>query len=190
MCSLAHRVGGHRSAFPNYQTTQVRSNISLAQLLNCLDGLATEDGLVVVATANDPVALDPAILKRPGRFDRVVAFPNPNPALRTKYLRKLNPNIGLEDLNGAVADCDGFSFAQLREAYILAPARLRKGSRCHAGEPPGCGTDPARGFHYDQHTQEFRGVRHGQLLAKSCAAHSCESVAGNRICAHPDARGR
>jgi len=107
-------------AFPNYQTTQVRSNISLAQLLNCLDGLATEDGLVVVATANDPVALDPAILKRPGRFDRVVAFPNPNPALRAKYLRKLNPNIGLEDLNGAVADCDGFSFAQLREAYILA----------------------------------------------------------------------
>ena len=33
--------------------------------------------IIVVATANDPTCLDPAILKRPGRFDRVVQFRNP-----------------------------------------------------------------------------------------------------------------
>jgi ATP-dependent 26S proteasome regulatory subunit len=73
-----------------------------------------------VATANDPTALDPAILRRPGRFDRVVAFPNPNAELRTRYFSKLNPNLTDDELRGAVAECEGFSFAQLRESYILA----------------------------------------------------------------------
>jgi hypothetical protein len=107
-------------AFPKNQAAQPRSKISLYQLLNCLDGLATNDGVVVVATANDPTALDPAILRRPGRFDRVVAFPNPNAELRTRYFRKLNANLTDDELRGTVAECEGFSFAQLRESYILA----------------------------------------------------------------------
>ena len=41
--------------------------VSFQTLLNCLDGLGTRDGVLVVATANDPTCLDAAILKRPGR---------------------------------------------------------------------------------------------------------------------------
>jgi len=34
-----------------------RSNVSLQQLLNSMDGLGTKDGIIVVATANDPTVL-------------------------------------------------------------------------------------------------------------------------------------
>jgi hypothetical protein len=98
-----------------------RSAITISHLLNCLDGLGTRDGVVVVATANDPVDLDPALLKRPGRFDRLVAFPPPSPATRVEYLRRLlggQPEQGF--LAAARDESDRLSFAQIREAYILA----------------------------------------------------------------------
>jgi hypothetical protein len=97
------------------------TKITLQHLLNCLDGLGSQDGVVVVATANDPTALDPAILKRPGRFDRVVPFKPPSVELRHEYLRRLGHGT-LDDtaLAEAALQCDGFSFAQVREGYILA----------------------------------------------------------------------
>ena len=42
--------------------------VSLTALLNCLDGLPTPDGLLVMMTTNHPERLDPALL-RPGRAD-------------------------------------------------------------------------------------------------------------------------
>jgi ATP-dependent 26S proteasome regulatory subunit len=107
-------------AFPKQQSSGARCAISQQQLLNCLDGIATQDGVVVVATANEPTALDPAILRRPGRFDRVVLFSNPTAELRLQYLRKLNSQLKETELRAAIDLSEGFSFAQLREAYILA----------------------------------------------------------------------
>lgn len=60
-------------AFP--RTGQSRTKVSLQQLLNCLDGVTTGEGIVTVATANEPTMLDPAVLRRPGRFDRVSSLP-------------------------------------------------------------------------------------------------------------------
>ena len=65
-------------AFPQVPSQLAPTKVSLSHLLNCLDGLGTQEGVVVVATANDPTTLDPAILQRPGRFDRVVEFPAPD----------------------------------------------------------------------------------------------------------------
>jgi ATP-dependent 26S proteasome regulatory subunit len=87
--------------------------------LNCLDGVGTQNGIVVAATANDPTCLDPAILKRPGRFDRVVHYPNPDAALRREYYRRLSPALVGEEFEVAIEETEGFSFAQLRETYIL-----------------------------------------------------------------------
>jgi ATP-dependent 26S proteasome regulatory subunit len=95
----------------------------LQQLLNCLDGIDSQDGVIVVATANDPTVLDSAILRRPGRFDRVVALPKPDRRLRLGYFSKFNPHLNEEALFRAVEDSDGLSFAQLKEAYILAGQR-------------------------------------------------------------------
>jgi hypothetical protein len=105
------------------KTGNSKSNISLQQLLNCLDGVGTGDGIVVVATANEPSLLDPAILKRPGRFDRVVHFARPASELRKRYLIKFGPEIDGDALDNAAAESDGFSYAQLREALILAGQR-------------------------------------------------------------------
>lgn len=107
-------------AFPKNQISGTKSKVSLQQLLNCLDGISTKDGVVVAATANEPTALDPAILRRPGRFDRVVLFPNPTAELRLLYLRKLNCQLVESELKAAIDLSDGFSFAQMREVYILA----------------------------------------------------------------------
>jgi SpoVK/Ycf46/Vps4 family AAA+-type ATPase len=102
---------------------EVKSNISLQQVLNSLDGIGTGDGIVVIGTANDPTRLDPAILRRPGRFDRVVQFAKPNAELRGRYIHKFGLAIDEQALVQPVAESDGFSFAFLREAIILAAQR-------------------------------------------------------------------
>ncbi len=94
-------------------------NCSFSHLLNCLDGLAGREGTVVVATANHPEHLDEAILRRPGRFDRVVHFPLPDAALREKYLGMLCPHLRGE-LGALAAVTERMSFAQLREVWLLA----------------------------------------------------------------------
>ena len=110
-------------AFPQPSSQLAPTKVSLSHLLNCLDGLGTQEGVVVVATANDPTALDPAILHRPGRFDRVVEFPAPDGGLRASYFRKFISNLSEAELQDCVDHSAGLSFAQLREAYILAGQR-------------------------------------------------------------------
>lgn len=106
-------------AFPTEgKRTQERA-VSFQTLLNCLDGVGTHDGVIVVATANDPTCLDPAILKRPGRFDRVVQFRNPDSELRREYYQRLSPVLTGDEFEIAIRQTEGFSFAQLRETYIL-----------------------------------------------------------------------
>ena len=60
--------------------------------MNCLDGIGAQGGLIVVATANDPLLLDAAILKRLGRFDRVVSFRPPERDLCVDTL-KVSPQL-------------------------------------------------------------------------------------------------
>jgi ATP-dependent 26S proteasome regulatory subunit len=93
---------------------------TLNSLLSCMDGLATEDGVIVVATANDPGSLGAALSKRPGRFDRVALFAAPTPELRQSYLSRLSAGKLDAPAASAAAAMDHFSFAQVREAYILA----------------------------------------------------------------------
>jgi DNA polymerase III delta prime subunit len=114
-------------AFP--KTGVTKSRVSLQQLLNNLDGVGTGEGVIVVATANEPTILDPAILRRPGRFDRVVHFPNPSIELRQQYLQQLNPGLPARQLKLSVKESEGLSFAQLREVHIIAGQRAfeRKG---------------------------------------------------------------
>jgi len=96
------------------------AKVSLQHLLNCLDGATTQDGVIVVATANNPQVLDPAILRRPGRFDRVVGFANPTKDLRARYFQKLCVDMDNASIGDCADACEGFSFAQLQEAYIFA----------------------------------------------------------------------
>ena len=108
-------------AFVVRDDREQRPRITLQHFLNCLDGIGTQDGLIVVATANDPSTLDAAILKRPGRFDRVVAFRTPERILCAEYLYHLSRGVlDPESLKAIVEEAEGMSFAQIREGYILA----------------------------------------------------------------------
>lgn len=107
--------------FPADGGKEKRHRITLSHLMNSLDGLSTAEGVIVVATANDAAVLDDAILRRPGRFDRVVEFRNPGPELRGRFIRKsLRGGCPERELEDMVRLSAGFSFAQLREAYVLA----------------------------------------------------------------------
>lgn len=108
-------------AFIDDGDREKRPRITLQHFLNCLDGVGTQDGLIVVATANDPSMLDAAILKRPGRFDRVVGFRPPTRDLCAGYLHRLSRGVfDPASLESISSDAEGLSFAQLREGYILA----------------------------------------------------------------------
>ena len=72
-------------------------SVNLSTFLNLLDGIDNEatkvdsddtvgQGLMLIATTNDPAALDPAINNRPGRFDVVIEISNPGEALRRQFL--------------------------------------------------------------------------------------------------------
>ncbi len=105
-------------AFP--KNGDKKTNVSLQAMLNHMDGIANQGGVITIATANEPTALDAAILKRPGRFDRTVLFDNPEDGLRLRYFQLKAPHLSAEELKSAIRETDGFSFSQLQETYILA----------------------------------------------------------------------
>ncbi|CCW62800.1 unnamed protein product [Phytomonas sp. EM1] len=61
-------------------------NRTINQLLAELDGLSSNEAVVVVAATNYPEALDKALL-REGRFDRKVNIPMPDPAARCELFQ-------------------------------------------------------------------------------------------------------
>ena len=50
----------------------------------------------------------------------MVLFPNPTPELRREYFAKMHPSFTNDNLTNALEEAGGFSFAQLRESYIMA----------------------------------------------------------------------
>jgi hypothetical protein len=94
-------------------------------LLNCLDGAGIYDGIVVVATANNPEGIDPALLHRPGRFDRVVRIENPDGELRYRQLhhlfsRSVSSRVSEPVLRRVAGESAGFSMADLKEVFVSA----------------------------------------------------------------------
>lgn len=99
-----------------------------AFFLNQLDGLAGNDGLLVLASTNHFERLDPALSNRPSRFDRKYPFENPDEEERGMYAKywqdKLHDNKGVLFPDSLVAEIaattDGFSFAYLKEVFVAS----------------------------------------------------------------------
>lgn len=58
-----------------------RINPILGKLLNEMDGIQDNDGIVVVATTNNIDIMDQALANRPGRFDLKIRISNPHPRI-------------------------------------------------------------------------------------------------------------
>jgi 26S proteasome regulatory subunit T5 len=103
---------------------------TMLELLNQLDGFASDDRIKVLAATNRIDVLDPALL-RSGRLDRKIEFPLPNEEARANILqihsRKMTVDEGVnwEEL---ARSTDEFGGAQLKAVCVEAGMiALRKG---------------------------------------------------------------
>ena len=103
---------------------------TMLELLNQLDGFASDDRVKVLAATNRVDVLDPALL-RSGRLDRKIEFPLPNEEARAQILkihsRKMTVDEGVNWAELA-RSTDEFGGAQLKAVCVEAGMiALRKG---------------------------------------------------------------
>ena len=72
----------------------------MSALLNCMDGIESNDGVITIATSNHPEHLDWALVNRPGRFDIRLDYPYPDKkVLKEIFEIKLKPFDCENDVN-------------------------------------------------------------------------------------------
>jgi len=100
----------------------VRSEkIAISHFLNIMDGLKVMDGILVIATSNYPEKLDPALIHRPSRFDRMWRFALPNAEQRLELLMKKGGRFfSAEVLRHVAQKSNGFSMAYAQELIVNA----------------------------------------------------------------------
>lgn len=90
--------------------------VTMSNILNQLDGLTSGEGVLVLATTNAPEKLDPALIHRPSRFDRVWRFGLPGEEQRLALLRRRGAKFFSEEAMARTAsESGGFSMAYTQE---------------------------------------------------------------------------
>jgi 26S proteasome regulatory subunit T5 len=95
---------------------------TMLELLNQLDGFASDDRIKVLAATNRVDVLDPALL-RSGRLDRKIEFPLPNEEARAQILKihsrkmRVDPNVNWSEL---ARSTDEFGGAMLKAVCVEA----------------------------------------------------------------------
>ena len=104
--------------------------------LNVLDGLfQPKQPVLWIATSNDPTRLEPNLLDRPGRFDRVFVFPAPGPEERARLIERYSPwPVRIDVLLEAAKQSDGLTGAHLREACYSAALAAAQQPEAYASE--------------------------------------------------------
>jgi hypothetical protein len=93
----------------------------LTQVLNSMDDFVVSEGVLVITTVNDINRLDPALVNRPSRFDRIWKFPLPGQPERLALLTRLGKKHFSEAaLAKTAAETDGFSMAYVQEVFTNA----------------------------------------------------------------------
>jgi transitional endoplasmic reticulum ATPase len=103
--------------------------------LNEVDGLESNDGILMIGSTNHLNQLDPAISKRPSRFDRKYHFNIPGEAERAAYCqfwKKKLAGSDLVDFQDELCEIiakmtDGFSFAYLKELFVIVLLTIARG---------------------------------------------------------------
>jgi cell division protease FtsH len=98
----------------------VRETDDQAVFLGALDGIEVHEGVVYVFTTNCPLELIDPAFKRPGRIDLVLHFDLPDATLRRELIGRWHEDVrGGIDVEAAVAETAGFSFAEVEEVKNL-----------------------------------------------------------------------
>jgi hypothetical protein len=153
--------------------------------LNILDGFDHNDGILTIATTNNPADIDRALLDRPSRFDKKWIFPHPDLTYRAAYLTKrLRDVLASPRLSDALREAveelaertNHYSYAMLQElvvsagfvyfanggkgdlAQMLRDAYVKTQEQMKFGDPDKV-TDIAKG-------RSGMGIRHGGSLRR------------------------
>ena len=89
--------------------------ITRSAFLNVLDGLQSNKGMLIIGSSNHPGDIDPALVHRPSRFDRVWSFPVPDNELRRRYLGQYFSGMPQDVLDDIASRTDDWSYAYLNE---------------------------------------------------------------------------
>ena len=110
---------------------------TLNALLVEMDGLETQEGVILLAATNRVDVLDPALL-RPGRFDRQIVIDLPDIRGRRQILDvhaktvKFEPDVNLDTIAKSTPGFSGADLANLiNEAALLAARENRKAANQH-----------------------------------------------------------
>lgn len=94
----------------------------ITQLLNELDGVASQnEGLFVIGATNAPWDVDPA-LRRPGRFDRTILVLPPDETARLAILKQHCRNLPIEDVDLAGIASRAIQFSGADLAFVCKTA--------------------------------------------------------------------
>lgn len=113
--------------------------------LNEVDGLESNDGILMIGSTNHIERLDPAVTKRPSRFDRKYEFKLPSEDERTDYcLYWREKFIGSDTVDFPEEMCpiiaeltEEYSFAYLKELFVTSLLLLARGGPEELDEPTG-----------------------------------------------------
>ncbi|MBQ9336806.1 MAG: ATP-dependent zinc metalloprotease FtsH [Lentisphaeria bacterium] len=110
---------------------------TLNALLVEMDGLETQEGVILLAATNRVDVLDPALL-RPGRFDRQIVIDLPDIRGRRQILDvhaktvKFEPDVNLDTIAKSTPGFSGADLANLiNEAALMAARENRKAANQH-----------------------------------------------------------
>ncbi|KAH8681851.1 P-loop containing nucleoside triphosphate hydrolase protein [Xylariales sp. PMI_506] len=104
--------------------------------LNEVDGLDSNDGILMIGSTNHIEKLDPAVTKRPSRFDRKYHFKLPTKDERIAYCRYWRDKFDESDAADFPDEIchitaqltEGYSFAYLKELFVTSLLLLARGA--------------------------------------------------------------
>ncbi|KAH8880535.1 P-loop containing nucleoside triphosphate hydrolase protein [Thozetella sp. PMI_491] len=110
--------------------------------LNEVDGLESNEGILMIGSTNHLNKLDPAISKRPSRFDRKYHFKLPDEPERAAYCQWWAKKfVGSDTLALPDELCEyiakltpGFSFAYLKELFVTSLLAVARGANVGSEE--------------------------------------------------------
>ncbi len=103
---------------------QPKTSVTLQTILQAFDGAVERQNMIVVATANNPEALDQQILARRGRFNKQIFYSLPTKEQAFDYIKKLfdGEEVASDTITEVCNAFAGHSYAFHKEIFADAAA--------------------------------------------------------------------